>query len=387
MASDLEVLPVPGGPGAAALLPHLARVLDGEAPPALPVPADDPREIDRLTATLAPGSPIEHDAVLVLATSGSTGVPKGALLTAAALRASAAATHDRLGGVGTWLLALPAHHVAGMQVLLRSVAAGTEPVVLDVRAGFDPAALPAAVASMSGPRRYTSLVPTQLVKALADPEATAALASLDAVLLGGAATPAPLLARATAASVPVVRTYGMSETCGGCVYDGLPLDGVRLRLGDDGRVSLGGTTLAAGYRGMPDHPAFAEPGWFRTDDVGSIGEDGRLRILGRIDDAISTAGLTVVPRVVEDVVTAVPGVAECVVVGVPDERLGARVAALVVLDAGAAVTDDAIREHVASELGREAVPRVVVRTAALPVRGPGKVDRAAALRRVTDAAR
>ena len=131
--------------------------------------------------------------VLVLATSGSTGVPKGALLTAAALRASAAATHDRLGGVGTWLLALPAHHVAGMQVLLRSVAAGTEPVVLDVRAGFDPAALPAAVAAMSGPRRYTSLVPTQLVKALADPEATAALASLDAVLLGGAATPAPLL--------------------------------------------------------------------------------------------------------------------------------------------------------------------------------------------------
>ena len=260
-------------------------------------------------------------------------------------------------------------------------------MVLDVRAGFDPAALPAAVAAMSGPRRYTSLVPTQLVKALADPEATAALASLDAVLLGGAATPAPLLARATAASVPVVRTYGMSETCGGCVYDGLPLDGVRLRLGDDGRVSLGGPTLAAGYRGMPDHPAFAEPGWFRTDDVGSIGEDGRLRILGRIDDAISTAGLTVVPRVVEDVVTAVPGVAECVVVGVPDERLGARVAALVVLDAGAAVTDDAIREHVASELGREAVPRVVVRTAALPVRGPGKVDRAAALRRVTDAAR
>ncbi|MGN7132653.1 o-succinylbenzoate--CoA ligase [Rhodococcoides corynebacterioides] len=395
MASDLEVLRIPAGPEAVALLPHLARVLDGQAPPSLPVPADDPREIERLTGTLAPGSPIEHDAVLVLATSGSTGVPKGALLTAAALRASAAATHSRLGGVGTWLLALPAHHVAGMQVLLRSVAAGTEPVVLDVRDGFDPAALPAAIAAMSGPRRYTSLVPTQLVKALADPDATAALASLDAVLLGGAATPAPLLARATAASIPVVRTYGMSETCGGCVYDGVPLDGVRLRLGDegrlrlgdDGRVSLGGPTLAAGYRGMPDHPAFAEPGWFRTDDVGRIGEDGRLRILGRVDDAISTAGLTVVPRVVEDVVTAVPGVAECVVVGVPDERLGARVAALVVLDAGATVTDDAIREHVASELGREAVPRVVVRTAALPVRGPGKVDRAAALRRVMETAR
>ncbi|MFW0872793.1 AMP-binding protein [Rhodococcoides corynebacterioides] len=411
MASDLEVLRIPAGPEAAALLPHLARVLDGQAPPALPVPADDPREIERLTGTLAPGTPIEHDAVLVLATSGSTGVPKGALLTAAALRASAAATHSRLGGVGTWLLALPSHHVAGMQVLLRSVAAGTEPVVLDVRDGFDPTALPAAVAAMSGPRRYTSLVPTQLVKALADPDATAALASLDAVLLGGAATPAPLLARATAAAIPVVRTYGMSETCGGCVYDGVPLDGVRLRLGDegrlrlgddgrlrlgddgrlrlgdDGRVSLGGPTLAAGYRGMPDHPAFAEPGWFRTDDVGRIGEDGRLRILGRVDDAISTAGLTVVPRVVEDVVTAVPGVAECVVVGVPDERLGARVAALVVLDAGATVTDDAVREHVASELGREAVPRVVVRTAALPVRGPGKVDRAAALRRVIDEAR
>ncbi len=182
-----------------------------------------------------------------------------------------------------------------MQVLLRSLLAGTTPVVVDVTGGFDPAALPAAIASMTGTRRYTSLVPTQLVKTLDHPEATAALADLDAVMLGGAATPAPLLRRAVDAGVRVVRTYGMSETCGGCVYDGVPLDGARVRIGDDGRVLLGGTMIASGYRGLPEHPAFAEPGWFRTDDAGTLA-DGVLTIRGRLDEAISTGGLTVVPR-------------------------------------------------------------------------------------------
>ncbi|MDQ1200141.1 o-succinylbenzoate--CoA ligase [Rhodococcus sp. SORGH_AS_0303] len=375
--ADLTVLPVPSGDAVLGLLPRLRAVLDGTAEPVLPVPADDDRERRRLADALSPGTPAEPGTAMVLATSGSTGTPKGALLGAAALRASAAATHTRLGGPGQWLLALPAHHIAGMQVVLRSLAAGHEPAVVDVSTGFDPAHLVRAVASMSGPRRYTSLVPTQMVKALDRPDAVAALASLDAVLLGGAATPAPVLDRALAAGITVVRTYGMSETCGGCVYDGVPLDGVTVGLEADGRVRLGGPTLANGYRGMPDHPAFAEAGWFRTDDLGRLQGD-RLQILGRADDAITTGGLTVVPRVVEDAVAGIDGVAECVVVGVPDPRLGERVGALVVLRPGVELSPESLRAAVADALGPAAAPRQVLFVDALPARGPGKVDRAAA---------
>lgn len=373
--SELQVLPVPSGVGVVGILPLLSELLDGTAPAALPVPAADERQTRRLTDALRPGEPIDDGVALVVATSGTTGVPKGAMLTAAALRASGEATHARLGGPGSWLLALPAHHIAGMQVLLRSVLAGTEPVVVDVTEGFDPAVLPAAVETMTSRRRYTSLVPTQLVKALDHPGAVAALASLDAVLLGGAATPAPVLQRAQEAGITVVRTYGMSETCGGCVYDGIPLDGARVRI-DDGRVLLGGPMLATGYRGIPDHPAFAEPGWFRTDDSGSL-TDGILSITGRLDEAISTGGLTVVPQVVERALNEHPAVRECAVFGLPDERLGRRVTAAVVAESGTLPTLDELRQFVERTLDPTAAPRELHLVDALPLRGPGKVDRRA----------
>lgn len=368
----LEELPIPAGPAAAALLPRLSDILDGNCPAVLPVPASDARESARLRDALAPGTPIDSAADLVVATSGTTGTPKGAMLSAAALRASGTATHERIGGPGSWLLALPAHHIAGLQVLLRSVLAGTEPVILDVSTGFDPSALPAAVGALAGPRRYTSLVPTQLVKALDQPAAVEALASLDAVLLGGAAAPAPLRDRAAAAGITLVGTYGMSETAGGCVYDGMPLDGALVRI-DNGRVVLGGATLALGYRGMPDHPAFAEPGWFRTDDAGVL-LDGVLSIQGRLDEAITTGGLTVVPQVVEAALSTHPAVRECAVVGLDDERLGHRVVVAVV---GGPVTLAALREHVGSTLDVTAAPRELYLLDSLPTRGPGKLDRAA----------
>ncbi|GGF96072.1 putative O-succinylbenzoic acid--CoA ligase MenE [Rhodococcoides trifolii] len=387
MTAVLRTLAVPSGPAVSSVLPILSDILSGAADPILPVPADDARDAARLTDALAPGAPIEDGVALVVATSGSTGIPKGALLSAAALRASASATHARLGGAGSWLLALPAHHIAGMQVLLRSIAANTEPVVLDVRHGFDPNTLPAAIENMDGPRRYTSLVPTQLIKVLDNPAATAALASLDAVLLGGAATPAPVLARAVDAGITVVRTYGMSETCGGCVYDGVPLDGVTVSmdasnrpasgLPASGRVFLGGATLASGYRGLPDHPAFAEPGLFRTDDAGVLTENGVLRIVGRLDEAITTGGLTVVPQVVEAALATHDGIAECAVVGVSDARLGERVAVAIVPARGSTVTLDDVRAHVAQSLNTHASPREMLLVDALPLRGPGKVDRAA----------
>ena len=171
----------------------------------------------------------------------------------------------------------------------------------------------------------------------------------------------------------------MSETCGGCVYDGRPLPGVRIRIdgSPSGRVQLGGPMVASGYRGRPDHPAFAEPGWFRTDDLGTLNAAGSLSILGRADEAISSGGLTIVPQVVEAALLTDPAVSECAVLGLPDERLGEQVVAAIVLSPGALATTEDLQEVVAKQLDKTAVPRRVFFVDDLPRRGPGKVDRAA----------
>ena len=377
----LRTLELPAGPAALTARRDLLALLEGRDA-FLPLPVGDPNEVRRLTEAVAVGEPIDDDAALVVSTSGTTGTPKGAIHTAASLRASIDATATVLGGPGSWLLAMPPHHIAGLQVLLRSLAAGHDPVVLDLAEGFDPAALPARLDAMPGQRRYTSLVPMQLRKALDDPRATAALAEVDAILVGGAATGAALRTRALDAGLPIVTTYGMSETAGGCVYDGVPLPGTRVRIVEPnadgvGRVALGGATLASGYRNLPDHPAFADPGWFLTDDLGAV-DDGVLRIVGRADEAVSTGGLTVIPQVVEAVIGDLPEVSECAVFGVPDERLGERVVVAVVPRPGGAIpTVDAIRDAVVERLDRYAAPREVVIVEELPRRGPGKVDRRA----------
>jgi len=327
--------------------------------------------------TLRVGDPIDDDIALVVATSGTTGAPKGALLTGTSLAASAAATHDRLGGPGSWLLALPPHHIAGIQVLVRSLVSGTAPVQLDVATGFDVMRLPAAVAELGSGRRYTSLVATQLAKALTVPASAAALAELDAVLLGGGPAPQPILDAAAAAGVRAVRTYGMSETAGGCVYDGVPLSGVRLRIGGDGRIAIGGSTLAQGYRNPVEPDPFAEPGWFATNDIGALDSLGRLTVLGRADDAIGTGGLTVLPGPVEAVLSTHPAVADCAVFGVDDDRLGQRVVAAVVVAGATPPTLEALRAHVAESLDTTAAPRELHVVPALPRRGIGKLDRKA----------
>ncbi|QRY48637.1 o-succinylbenzoate--CoA ligase [Mycolicibacterium boenickei] len=365
--------PVTVGSTTDTLLAVLDDVLTGRASAILPVPADDERQSSLLTTTLRAGEEIDDDVAVVISTSGTTGKPKGALLTADALRASAAATHARLGGDGRWLLALPAYHIAGLQVLVRSALAGTAPVT--VAASFDPGDLPSAVAALGSGRRYASLVAVQLDKSLRDPAAAEALADLDAVLIGGGPMPAGVAERAEAAGVNVVRTYGMSETAGGCVYDGVALDGVKVRV-DNARILLGGATVARGYRNPISPDPFAEPGWFRTDDLGTVDDSGVLRVLGRVDDAVSTGGLTVLPQLVESALAGHPAIAECAVFGVPDERLGQRVVAALVLTPGSSAPDVAqLRDHVAQTLDATAAPREVHVVDELPRRGIGKLDR------------
>jgi len=267
---------------------------------------------------------------LVVATSGSTGRPKRVVLSRAALRASADATHARLGGPGQWVLTVPPTWVAGLQVLYRSARAGTQPVVGTA------ADLPAALAATTGPRRYTSLVPTQLVRLLhdtadtRDPGGAAALAGFDAVLVGGGPLRPEVRAEAERAGVRVVQTYGTSETCGGCVYDGVPLDGVGLKVGADGQVMVAGPVLFEGYEGEPERTATVlRDGWFATADLGEIDDDGRLRVTGRLDDVVISGGVKVPPLAVEQMLAQHPWVLEVGVVGTPDVEWGERVTAVV----------------------------------------------------------
>jgi O-succinylbenzoic acid--CoA ligase len=376
----LHAVAVTPGAATGSLLPALERVLAGGDGALLPLPAGaEPPPALRV------GEPIDDGIALVATTSGTTGTPKGAMLTAAALRASASATHSRLSGPGRWLLALPPNHIAGIQVLVRSVLAGSSPVELDVSSGLAVADLPAAVRRLGSQRRYTSLVATQLAKALTDPAATAALAELDAVLIGGGPAPRPILNSAAAAGISVVKTYGMSETAGGCVYDGVPLDGVQVRLAVDNRIVIGGATIAKGYRNPVEPDPFAEPGWFSTNDIGLIDGSGVLSVLGRVDDAVSSGGLTVQPQLVEAALSTHPAVSDCAVFGVADGRLGQRVvAAVVVADGCTAPTLAALRCHVAQTLDATAAPRELHVVEALPTLGIGKVDRRELARRFGD---
>ena len=366
------------GRGRAALRPvdadalpaALAAALAG-GPPVAPLPPA-PLERAQALAMLQPDEPVEPDAAVVVSTSGSTGRPKGVLLSAAAVRAAAAATHTALGGPGDWVLALPPHYVAGLMVLARAQLAGTRahPVAADL------ADLPAAVEQLRG-RRYLSLVPTQLARALPRPAVAEALRSLDAVLVGGGALPAPLAAQARAAGIRVVGTYGMSETCGGCVYDGLPLPGVDVRLAADGRVSLGGRVLFTGYRRRPDLTAAALlDGRLVTADRARWVED-RLVVLGRIDDVVVSGGMNVDLAEVERQVRGWPELAgaEVAVVGVPDAAWGTAVIAVAEGGGWPDGAEQRLRDHLRTRLPGYAAPRRLLGRTPLPRTSSGKIDR------------
>ena len=375
----IEPFAVPSGADVLGTLPRLARALEGGSPLAPyavgSTPPDlSPADVDGLPDQLA----------VAIGTSGSTGSPKRALLTTTNLLSSIDATAARLGGHGQWLLTVAGHHIAGLQVLLRSVVAGTTPHVLDLSGGFTPDTWVAAVDAMAPTDlpTYVSLVPTQLTRLLAESESAQRLTRFAAVLVGGAATSPDLLDRARAAGVAAVTTYGMSETAGGCVYDGLPLDGTSVHLDEDGRIHLRGATVAHGYLGDTERTrdAFPSPGTFRTDDLGLLDTEGRLHVDGRLDDLVNTGGLKVAPRLVEEAVARLDGISEAVAVGVPDPEWGEVVAVVVVRDArtpGPAPTVTSLREQLRGILADSALPRALREVDAIPTRGPGKPDRAA----------
>lgn len=323
---------------------------------------------------------------LVVGTSGSTGTPKRTALTARALAASAAATENffdsNSDAASQWLLALPAHYIAGAQVLARSVLAGTAPVIarsVTEPVHFSPEVFLQAVERMSSARRFISLVPTQLHKLLESADANPslgaeiheALGSFTGILLGGAPASADLLAVSTALGLNTVTTYGSAETAGGCIYSGSVLPGVQVELVPEegmpavpdiegkpaqvGRIWISGAHLASGYIGdaarTAEHFFTAADGtrWYRTDDYGllspannpdstahdpdSTAHDNapRLQVLGRSDDVLISGGVKISARAVATVLEEHPAVREACVVGLLDARWGTAIAAAVTL--------------------------------------------------------
>ena len=392
MNRPLHAVLLSGPADAGRLVEPLASALDGTGPAILPLDADLPAarisqllDVFQPTAvitadgeatvrSISPGiSPgISPDTAVIITTSGSTGEPKGVELSAAALSHSARASLARVGARPgeRWLLCLPASHVAGVQVLVRSLLSRTHPTLA-------PTANADALAASGC--AHISVVPTQLVRLLEEPGGAAALAGFSSVLVGGAAAGAAVLDRARAAGINLVTTYGMSETCGGCVYDGLPLDGVRVRADGEGRLRISGPVLMNRYHGRPDLTRDALDGdEFVTSDLGSVADDGRVMIRGRADDVINTGGRKVIPGEVAAALSSCPGVREVVVVGRPDPEWGERVTAVVVPANPADPPGlELLRMHVRGTLPRYASPSEVVLTEAIPVLPSGKPDLAA----------
>ncbi|WP_169923778.1 AMP-binding protein [Propionicimonas paludicola] len=329
-------------------------------------PPVTPRAPESALAAIRPDLPVtEPGAAAVVATSGSTGDPKAVVLTGAALEFSARVTHERLGGPGEWVCALPTHYVAGLMTVVRSVVAGR---------GLRFASPELDELPAPGERSYLSLVATQLHRVLARPEQTARLRDYAGVLVGGSAVPDGLREAALTAGVNLVATYGMSETCGGCVYDGVPLDGVGVELAQE-RIGLRGPMVFAGYRLRPELTADVLDGdlvW--TNDRGRFDPDGRLEVLGRFDDVVISGGekvdLAAAQRLVDQLIG--PDEGPVVLLGIPDRQWGVRVVA--VTTGGWSL--DVLRDRLRARLGRAGLPKELRRVAELAYTSTGKIDRA-----------
>lgn len=314
-----------------------------------------------------PGTrPVAAEVAVAVATSGSTGIPRLVLHDAEGLLASAHRVLDRLDAwFAPWLCCLPTSHLGGLGVVVRCLVSGAPLTVLDRPRTAEIARV---LADRVG---WTALVPTQLRRLL---DAGAPLRG-QGLLLGGAALDPRLRAGAEAAGARVVATYGMTETAGGCVYDGVGLDQVETRLDTDGRIRLRGPMTALGVRGPSgDEPATDPDGWIVTTDVGRYDADGSLEVLGRADEVITSGGEKVVPGPVEQALRSLEAVEDAVVVGLPDREWGQAVTAVVVASGSPPRLED-VRDALAGLVPPAARPRALVIVDALPQLPSGKPDR------------
>ena len=297
---------------------------------------------------------VRSDISLLVATSGSTGTPKEIGITSAALLASANASNKYLGAVrgNTWSLLLPLTHIAGINVLVRAMQLETAPIDLRNHVGEYPHA------------DFTAIVPTQLFNALNEnSDLLAHLKGAKAVLVGGAALSQELRAQGIAAGINIVTTYGMSETSGGCVYNAEPLDGVAIELTENGQIKISGPVLADVKK---------ENGWFVTQDLGKI-VDGKLQVIGRVDDVIISGGENISLRAVESEINKKFPNLQVAAFATSDSKWGQ------VLHVAAQTNDESIKEQimnlVAQSIGNYAKPKSIVLVDKLPLIGVGKVDR------------
>ena len=351
-ASEAALLPVDHRLPAPAVRDLLAR-----GAPTVLVSEDGWR---RMTA----GRPADPALALVVATSGSSGRPRLVELTRSAVETAVSASLHALGaGPGDgWVSCLPPAHIGGLLVVLRGVLGGA-PLLFRPPAELEPAeGFP-----------FSSIVPTQLARCL---DAGVDLRGYRGLLVGGGGMEAALAARAAAAGARCVVTYGLTQSCGGIVYDGTPLPGVSVRIGDGGEVQLGGPTLLRGYRDG-SAAGLTPDGWLPTGDAGRVDGDGRLLVHGRLDDLIVTGGENVWPGDVEAALRSHPAVADCAVFGRPDPTWGQRVvAAVVARDRAVPPTLDALRDHVGARLGRHQAPRELLLVESVPRTALGKLRRA-----------
>lgn len=374
------------------VLESLRLALSAAGPAILPLPPEGPLAglPDGARVPQQPPPSVPKPIAVVIQTSGSSGAAKRVELSSNALLASAAASSAALGGPGQWLLTLPVHYIAGINVLVRSIAAQTEPVILPP-GHFDAGEFLAAAATMDpATRHFTSVVPAQLARLLAatgdeaagdeaagdDASRHAALASLrsfDRILVGGQSVPSELIERADALGVRVTRTYGSSETAGGCVYDGVPIGTTELRI-RQGEIEISGPMLADGYLGDPartERSFVMSDGarWYRTGDAGRL-DDGVLTVTGRLDRVVISGGVKVSLDELERVVRRMPGLGDAVAVPAESARWGE----VPVVVTTSPVDLSVLRGEVAAALGREAAPDRIVVLDSIPLLPTGKPD-------------